>query len=447
MASEIILKRKIDADLEEWYCDPEKKPLIIMGCRQCGKTTSVMLFCEKHYKNIVYIDFFHHPEYIPSFNGSLDVDDIILNLSSRPNTGFNFVPHQTVIVFDEIQSCPNAITSLKFFKIDGRYDVISTGSLLGVEGYGEKPVSYPVGFVHNYKMYPLDFEEFLWANRISDKVIARLKECMDSVTPVPEGIHLNMMDLVKKYIVVGGMPEAVKEFLKSKQYNKVLNIQRDILIEYRKDMTKYAIGRNIELIKDCFVSIPKQLAKENKKFQISLLPQKASGVQVSSAIHWLEDAGIVVRCCNLDLLELPLDGNSIHNIYKVYPADIGLFISMLEDGTQDDIISGDMATYKGYIYEGYVADVFSKMNRKCYYFKKNSGLELDFVMRYKGKLTPVETKSTTGNTKSLKTVLTNHKTYNVEQAIKLGAYNIGNSAEDGKILTLPLYMAFLLRES
>ena len=438
-----MLKRKIEQQLLDWKDQTNHKPLIIKGCRQCGKTSSVLDFAGKNYKHIVYLNFFENPDYASVFSGSLEIDNIIMLLTALLGGKAVFEPRETVLIFDEIQECPEARTALKFFHVDGRFDVIATGSLLGVKGYGKQPRSIPVGSETVIDMYPLDFEEFLWANGITETVMDTLKKHLNNETPVPDALHKRMRELLLQYTVVGGMPEAVQHFVDTKQMDGVLKIQRDIVRSYEDDMVKYAEGKDKSNIKECFQSIPKQLSKENKKFQYSVVRKGASASRYEGSLQWIEDAGIISRSYNLSITELPLDGNAEKNTFKVYMKDSGLFVSMLEDGTQFDILNGNILRYKGAVFENLIADIFSKMGRKLYYFHKDSGLELDFVIRYKGKCTPVEVKATTGNTKSLKTVLNHPEKYHVENAIKLGDYNVGRM---DMILTLPAYMAFLLRD-
>jgi len=440
---EYMLKRKIEQSLNEWKSSENHKTLIIKGCRQCGKTFSVLEFAKKNYKNVVYLNFFENPDYISVFSGSLEVDNIVMMLSALLGSEAVFETGNTIIILDEIQECPEARTALKFFRIDGRYDVIGTGSLLGVRGYGKEPKSVPVGSETVIDMYPLDFEEFLWANGITDSLINLLKDSLNNETPVPEALHKRMRQLLLQYTVVGGMPDAVQTFIDTNQMDKVLQIQRDIVRSYEDDMVKYADTKDKSQIKECFQSIPKQLSKENKKFQYSVVKKGSTASKYEGSLQWIEDAGIIVRCYNLNITELPLDGNAQDNVFKVYMRDCGLFVSMLEDGTQFDILQGKLYAYKGAIFENLIADIFSKMGRKLYYFHKDSGLEIDFVIRYKAKCTLIEVKASTGNTKSTATILKHPEKYHVTQAIKLGDYNVGRT---GQLLTLPLYMAFLLNE-
>ena len=440
-----MLRRKIEKTLSDWKNTPNHKPLILKGCRQCGKTFSVLDFAKKNYEHVVYLNFFVNPQYASVFSGSLEVDNITMLLSALMGKDAIFEAGNTILILDEIQDCPDARTALKFFKLDGRYDVIGTGSLLGVKGYGDKePKSIPVGYETVIDMTPLDFEEFLWANGISEQIITLLHTHLQNQTPVPDALHARMRELLLQYTVVGGMPDVVQTFVDSRRMDEVLQLQRDIVRSYEDDMVKYADKKDKAVIKECFQSIPKQLSKENKKFQYSVVKKGATASKFAGSLQWIEDAGIIARCYNLFITELPLDGNADQDTFKVYMRDTGLFVSMLEDGTQFDILQGNLLGYKGAIFEGLIADIFSKMGRKLYYFHKDSGLEVDFIIRYKGACTLVEVKANTGNVKSTKTVLRHPEKYHVTQAIKLGDYNIGLSEQ---ILTLPLYMAFLLREN
>lgn len=440
-----MLHRKIYNTLKEWKLSDNKKPLVIKGCRQCGKTFSVLHFAKENYRHVVYVNFVQTPDYALAFKGSKLVDDITMNISAM-SANATFVPGETCIVLDEIQECPEARTALKFFQIDGRFDVIATGSLLGVKGYGQKrdaKVSVPVGYETIVNMYPLDFEEFLWANGINGRIIDKIRECMHEVTPAPDALHLRMRQLMLQYTIVGGMPEAVNTFIATRDIGQVQSIQRAIINEYEDDMVKYADDVDKPRIRECFESIPRQLSKENKKFQYSVVRKGGKAAQYGGSIQWIEDAGIICRCRNLDIPELPLDGNAMDDVFKIYMADTGLFVSMLEEGTAFDILQGNLYAYKGAIFENLIADIFNKMQRKLYYFRKDSGLEVDFVMRYRGKSTLVEVKASNGNTKSTRTILAHPEKYHVAQAIKLGDYNVGRNEQ---LLTLPLYMAFLLKE-
>ena len=438
-----MLKRKIYNVLQSWKNDADKKPLIIKGCRQCGKTYAVLEFAKANYENVLYVNFLEDKQVGRIFAESLNAQHIITSLSALYGTTVSLVPHKTCIIFDEIQQCPDARASLKFLSIDGRFDVLCTGSLLGVSGYVSQVSSIPVGYEQVVDMYPLDFEEWLWANGINDDVMQVLKDALREKQPVPSAIHSRMRQLMLQYVVLGGMPEVVADFVVNTDFARCLSMQRRIIRDYSDDVVKYAMQKDKALIRECFLSIPRQLSKENKKFQYSLVRKRGTATMFRGALQWLEDAGIIRRCYNLEITELPLDGNSIPDQFKVYMADTGLFVSMLEDGTQFDILQGNMLGYKGAVFENLMADVFAKMGRKLYYFHKDSGLELDFVIRYKGQCTPIEIKAVSGNAKSLKTVMKHPEKYHVTQAIKLGDYNVGQMDD---VLTIPTYMGFLLTE-
>ena len=442
-----MYKRKIEGTLKRWKSQRNHNPIVIKGCRQCGKTSSVLAFARENYENVVYLDFHEHNEYKLFFAGALDVDTIVLNITAGMRAA-KFVDGNTCLIFDEIQDCPRARSSLKFFKLDGRYDVICTGSLLGVNGYRSRSekeednsASIPVGFEQIVEMYPMDFEEWLWANGMEQQHVDYLKQCLEQESPVNASIHNSMRNLLLRYVVVGGMPAVVRTFFETNNLNDVLTVQRTIVDSYKADMLKYALAEDRSRIRECFDSIPAQLAKENKKFQFSVIKKGARASQYSGSLQWIEDAGIIRRCYNVQVPELPLAGNAIAESFKVYMSDIGLLISMLEDGTSWSILQGNMFSYKGAIFENLAADILGKMGRKLYYYQKNSGLELDFVIRYNGECCPLECKANTGNAKSLKTVLKHEEKYHIRNALKVGDYNVGR---EGKLLTLPFYMLFLI---
>ena len=442
-----MFRRKIEQVLLDWKKNKDKMPIVIKGCRQCGKTFSVLDFARKNYGNVVYLDFFLNPQYKSIFDDSLEIDNILVNISTLlPNV--RIVPGDTCFVFDEIQDCPRARTSLKFFKIDGRFDVICTGSLLGVSGDrsqdpdDDRFAPVPVGYEKIVEMYPMDFEEWLWTNGIQEAVFRKLEDCLSSLVPVPEVIHRRMTQLLQQYVIVGGMPRAVTTFMETHNIQEVVSVQNAIIEGYKTDMLKYAPQPDKPRIRECFESIPKQLSRENKKFAYAQVRANGRGRDYQGSLQWIEDAGIIRKCYNLEIPELPLDGNAISEQFKVYMADTGLFVSMLERETAHDILNGNLFGYKGAIFENLIADIFGKMGRKLYYYRKDSGLEVDFVMRYDGECTLVEVKASSGNVKSTKTILAHPEKYHVSRAIKLGNYNIGTSDQ---ITTLPLYMAFLLK--
>ncbi len=446
-----MLNRKIYNELLIWKNTRDKKPLVIKGLRQIGKTYIVKKFAKENYPNVIYLDFRKNQELRSIFDRSFIVNDLISQITANIRN-VNAVPHETILIFDEVQDCPNARSALKYFYEDGRYDVICTGSLLGIKGYSQKSDNaVPVGYEEVTYMKPMDFEEFLWANGIPESVIADLKVCLNERKEVLPATHAKLTDLFRKYICVGGMPEVVQAFVETGDMNKVLKLQRNILESYKDDFGRHLKDDNLLYIDEkelasilaVFNSIPSQLAKENKKFQFSKIKEKGKNDDFKRAIQWLEDAGVINRCYNLSTTELPLEGNKYEDIFKVYMQDSGLFIAMLEEGTQADILNGNLLIYKGAIYENIIADAFSKMNRKLYYFHKDSGLEIDFVTRYKGKCTLIEVKSSNSKTKSLNTILKDYEQYHIDSAIKI---RDGNIAQIENVLYIPHYLAFLILE-
>lgn len=443
------MKRKINAIFEQWKATPGHKPIVVKGCRQCGKTYSVMEFAKTHYSQVIYLNFIQQPAYKSVFSSSLMIDSIIDKLTSFLPVGTSMPVSDTCIVLDEIQECPRARTALKFFQLDGRFDVMCTGSLLGVSGYhsdtlneDDQKEDVPVGYEYVVDMYPLDFEEFLWANNIGDSIINQLMHNLQEETPIEDFWHQRLRELLNLYVVVGGMPEAINCYFSTHNMSEVLSVQRGIVDGYRADMIKYCSREDQPRIEACFNTIPAQLSKENKKFTYAFIKTGARAKDYWGSLQWIEDAGIIRRCRNLHFPELPLEGNADNDVFKIYMADIGLLISQLEDGTQSAILQGDLRAYKGAIFENLVADILGKMGRKLYYYHKESGLEIDFVIRYKNQCTLLECKATTGRAKSVQTILRNEDKYHITQAVKMGDYNIGRN---GCLLTIPMYLAFLLK--
>lgn len=448
----MMFKRKIHDELIKWKSSPlsKNKALIIKGLRQIGKTYSAMHYAKELYENVVYINFKEDEGIKSVFDGDLKVDRMIMDISARmPNV--RFIPNKTVIVFDEIQECVNARASIKPFMIDGRFDIVCTGSLLGIKGYNKKHgKGVPTGFEHTVYMKSMDFEEFLWAKGISEDVIDEIRSCFDDVKAVSQPIHTAMIRYFREYICVGGLPHIVDTFLKTSDMNAVRSELLDIIEEYKDDFGKHLDENENEYtdpvllgrINRAFDSIPSQLSKDNKKFQYSILSKKGRGSEYQAAIQWLVDAGLVVQCFNLSLLQLPLEGNKKDDVFKLYLRDTGIFVSMLEPGSAGDILSGNLEIYKGAIYENIIADAFSKMDRNLYYYRRESELEIDFIMKYKGKIALVEVKSKNSKTKAANHILSTPE-YGVELCIKLGECNVGLN---NKIMTIPHYMAFLLKE-
>ncbi len=444
-----MFKRKILKEFENWKTSGgKKKALVVKGMRQIGKTSSVLEFARANYENVVYINFKENENAKRVFDSDLNVGRITIDLSALfPNA--HFVENKTVIIFDEIQECANARASIKPFMEDGRYDVICTGSLLSIKGYNRKKgKGVPTGFESIIYMKPMDFEEFLWAKGIGENVIAYLKDCYEKKEPVSEATHNAMLRYFKEYLCVGGLPYVVSRFVETSDMNVVWQEQQDILEEYKDDFGKHLDeNENEEIdrtllgrINRVFDSIPAQLAKENNKFVYSQLEKKGRSENYQTAIQWLYDCGLINICHNLTNIAEPLEGYKIENTFKIYVQDSGLFVAMLERGTAAKILSGDLGFYKGAIYENIIADCFSKQGRKLFYFRKDSGLEIDFVENIGGEIAIIEVKATSGRSKSAKTVLSNDN-YDAKVCYKFSENNIGIA---DKMVTLPYYMAMFL---
>ncbi|MCL1820427.1 MAG: ATP-binding protein [Oscillospiraceae bacterium] len=431
-----MLKRKIYDELTRWKSRENKRCLVIKGARQVGKTFIIELFARENYKHSIIMNFVQNPAYTAIFDGALDTETLIKQISLRV-PGAELIPGETLLFLDEIQDCPRARTALKFLTQDGRFDVIASGSLLGIN-YRDVP-SYPVGYVEHLEMHSLDFEEFLWANGVTSASVADIREYFDKKKAIPASMHERMMELFKEYIVVGGMPRAVDEFVNTHNFANVLKIQRGIIADYEDDIAKYAKDSEKAKARACFHSIPKHLSKDYKKFQYSIVERGGTARKFGGSLMWLYDAGVINFCYNLSIPELPLEGNAKSDTFKVYMRDTGLLMAMLEDGSQEDVIDGNLGIYKGAIYENIISDIFGKSGKKLYYFEQNGKLEIDFFIRRNKTATAVEVKSADNTkSKSMDAVFTK---YGVRHGIKLSAKNIGGTdAFD----SLPLYMAIFL---
>lgn len=438
--NDVQLTRKIERRLQEWKNNPRHKALIIEGARQVGKTYSIKHFGETNYKQVISLNFEENPDYKGIFQGSKSADDVFSRLSLYQPVQIDQGSESTdlLLFLDEIQSCPDAITALKFLTIDGRADVIATGSLLGVS-YREVS-SYPVGYVDHMRMNSLDFEEFLWANGVEETSIEHVRGFYERHEKVPEAVNGRMLQLFKEYIVVGGMPEAVSIFLETKDYAKVLAAQQDIVTEYRNDIAKYADGTGKAKARACFDSIPKQLARDYKKFTYSVVEPRSSARKYAGSLQWLYDAGIINFCYRLENPELPFEGNTDNTKFKVYMRDTGLLVSMLEEGSQKDILDGKLGICKGAIFENVVADVFAKNGKRLHYYERNNSLEMDFFIRLGDEPVAIEVKSSPNRkAKSMDTIISGGL---VKRGLKLATGNYGVVREG--VETLPIYMAMFL---
>lgn len=438
---ELYLRRKIDSFLSEWKTSENRKPLIVKGPRQVGKTESIRRFAETEYPYIVYINFLEEPKYKKITEDGYKTEDIIRNIS-RIDPGKKFEPGQTLIFFDELQEYPEIATALKFFCIDGRFDVICSGSLLGI--HYKRIESNSVGYKSDYDMYSMDFEEFLWAKGYGDEVVEELLEHMRTQKPFNETEMTTYSNLFLDYCILGGMPAVVREYIKRDTFEGTLAIQRQLLEDYKEDIRKYAEGLDQTRILNVFEQIPLQLAKDNKKFQISKVASGARFKDYRGCIEWLRDAGVVNVCYCLNTPELPLKGSYDDTKYKLYFFDTGLFVAMLDEEAQEDLRANkNLSVYKGALYENIVGEALVKLGYGLYYYKKDdSTLEEDFFVRTKDCLVPVEVKATRGTAKSLRTLIRSEAYPDISWGIKLMAGNIGTSDD---IITFPYFCTFLLK--
>ena len=438
---EKLLKRKIDKYLTDWKNKPDRKPLIIKGARQIGKTRSVEWFASQNYASVIEINFIEQKKYREIFNDGFEVDAILKNISLL-NSELKFIPGNTIFFFDELQACPNCATSLKFFKLDGRFDVICSGSLMGIS-YNEIE-SNSVGYKEDYEMHSMDFEEFLWAKGYNDEFTADLLSQMLDVRPLSELQMDTLMSLFRDYVIIGGMPEVVSTYVRNKNFSGTLDIQRQLLKDYEEDITKYVEGLDKAKVKAVYNHISTFLAKENKRFQITKIARNARNRDYMVCVEWLADAGVVNVCYCLNQPELPLKGNYDPKMYKIYFKDTGLLIASLDEEAQEDLRANkNLGTYKGAIYENIVGDMLVKQGyRLFYYHSDRPALEMDFFIRDADSLIPVEVKANGGATPSLNRLLNDDKYNDVKYGIKLGYRNIGFN---GKFYTFPYFLTFLLR--
>ena len=438
---EELLKRKIDAYLVAWKSNPDRKPLIVKGARQIGKTCSIEQFVKHNYKSVIQINFVEQKKYKAIFDDGFEVDTILKNISLL-NPEFKFIPGETVFFFDELQACPNCATSLKCFKLDGRFDVICSGSLMGIN-YREIE-SNSVGYKEDYEMHSMDFEEFLWAKGYSDELVEDLYQHMLDIRPLRTLQMDTLFALFRDYVTIGGMPEVVNTYIKNKNFSGTFAIQQQLLKDYEEDITKYVEGLDKAKVKAVYNHISAFLAKENKRFQITKIGKNARNRDYMGCVEWLADAGVVNICYCMNHPELPLKGNYDPKMYKVYYKDTGLLIASLDEEAQEDLRANkNLGTYKGAIYENIVADMLVKQGYTLYYYSNDRPpIEMDFFVRDTDSLIPIEVKANDGATASLNNLLKEDKYPDIKYGIKLGYKNI---CYNGKFYTFPYFLTFLLK--
>lgn len=439
-----MLKRSISSKLSAWK-SRDHHPLVLSGMRQTGKTYIVREFGRENYDSVVYLDLRANHAAHDAFSGEFDVNQMVLSLTAA-NPGARFIPGKTLLILDEVQDCPNARSSLKYWDIDGRYDVIATGSFLGVKGFREPyPRGIPVGYEEHLTMHPLTFREFLINYGVGQDVFAHVEASLEARTPVLKAVHESLRSLYLQYLIVGGMPEAVSIFLDTHDANAVRSMQRGIIASIRDDFGRYRASNGEVLVNEtlklraeaCLDSLPAQLAKAYKKFQYSLVDVRGKSPEKADGLNYLIDAGLAVQAFNVREISSPLEGVKIPNEFKVFYADTGLLISQLDTGVAAKVLSGDLSAYKGAIAENMVAASLASSEGDLYYFHAPSGSpELDFIFNYRGEPTIVECKSTNNRATSMKFVLSKPQKYGVHPAIKFADTNVGSG--EG-FLTYPLY--------
>ncbi len=436
-----LLKRKIDSYLAQWKINPERKPLIVKGARQIGKTRSIEWFAKNNYSSVVEINFVEQAKYKNIFDDGFSVDDIVKNISLL-NPDFVFIPKDTLFFFDELQECPSCATALKFFKLDGRFDVICSGSLMGIN-YKEIE-SNSVGYKEDYEMHSLDFEEFLWAKGYNEDFIDDLYRHMVELKPFTSLEMDTLFSLFRDYACLGGMPEVVATYINNKNFSGTLALQRKLLTDYEEGITKYTHGPAKAKVKAIYNNISTFLGKQNKRFQISKIARNARNRDYMGCVEWLSKAGVVNVCYQINFPELPLKGNYNPKLYKLYFKDTGLLIASLNLEAQEDLRANkNLGTYKGAIYENIVGDMLVKQGYNLFYYHLDKPfIEMDFFLRDASGLIPVEVKAIDKPTPSLNKLLREDKYPDIRYGIKLGYKNIGF---DRKFYTFPYFLTFLLR--
>lgn len=436
------LKRKIDTFLKDWKTNIDRKPLIVKGPRQIGKTESICQFGYSNYENVININFVEEPKYKMITTDGYKTSDIIKNISIL-DPSKHFIENKTLIIFDEIQDFPDIATSLKFFKLDGRFDVICSGSMLGINY--KKIESNSVGYKTDYEMHSMDFEEFLWAKGYNDEFISGILNHMKTLSPFNDLEFSILNVLFLDFCILGGMPAVVRSYIEKGTFEDSLETQRQLIADYKEDIRKYANGLDQTRILNVFNQIPPQLAKENKKFQISKVATGARFKEYRGCIEWLAYSGMVNICYQLNFPELPLKGNFDVTKYKIYFADTGLLVAMLDEEAQDDLRANkNLGVYKGALFENIVGEALKKSGQDLYYYKKrNSTLEEDFFVRTASDLIPIEVKATNGRAKSLRTLIDDNHYQDINYGIKLANANIGFK---NNIYTFPYFCSFLLKK-
>ena len=430
-----MLKRKIDNILVEWK-NREHNPLIIRGARQIGKTTSIMEFAKKNYESVIEINFISNPEYTRIFRNGFSVDSIVLELSIL-NSNLKFIPGNTLIFFDEVQEYMDATTSLKFFALDKRFDVICSGSC-SIKNDAS------IGYKKDITLYSLDFEEFLWAKGYDENIINTLMNNVLELKPYSDLVLDKMNSLFMEYILVGGMPKIVSTYIEQGNYSGIPNRQNQLYQDYLDDIRKYVEGLDASRVENMYLHVASQLGKDNPKFQITKLGHGARANQYEGCAQWLADAGVVNIGYCLNSLTLPLKGNENPNNYRIYYADTSLLVSSMDEDSRNDLlIDKNLGVYKGALYENFAAEALMKQGYELFFYRSDdSRTELDFLIRLKDNIVPIEIKANKGSARSLNAVIGDKKISEIKYGIKFSNNNIGVA---NNVLTLPFFTLFMLK--
>mgnify|MGYP001182042247 FL=1 len=430
------MKRKITQQLVEWKNSSARKPLILNGARQVGKTFILREFGRENYKNTVYVNLESNGTVASMFNDDISPSKLIKYLEAE--TGERILPNETLIILDEIQSCERAVTSLKYFCEEASdYHIAAAGSLLGV-AINRNQTSFPVGKVNVIRLYPLDFEEFLTATE-NDLLIDEITECYTQMSPMNEGLHQKALDLYHDYLIIGGMPEAVKAFIETNSYIDASLVQSSIIDSYTADMAKYASNSEAVKIRACYNSIPAQLAKDNKKFQYKVVQKGGSSSIFGASLEWLKQAGVILECQRVDQGTMPLPVYADQTSFKIYMSDVGLLVNKSQMSV-NTIITGESNIFMGAVTENYIAQQLAAKNYPLYYWTvANSQAELDFVLQKNDKIYAIEVKK--GEHVRSRSLSVFKQKYSPDYAIRFSQKNFGKTED---VISIPLYAAFRL---
>lgn len=432
--------RKDSVTIKEWLQNSDKA-LLVTGARQIGKTWLIRDEIEKSSYKKFEINFIDQPDMVEYLNAEMSAEEFLTKLKMiMPE---NCKLHETVVFFDEIQKCPEIVTKIKFLVDEGSFKYVMSGSLLGVELKGI--ASAPVGYLTVLKMYPMDFEEFMVANNVSNMTLDMLKEKFETCSPVDEFIHQKLLYMFFVYLIVGGMPDAVKTYVETKDIREVDKVQRDIVTLYKEDFTQYELENKKLKLKSIYDIIPAELNKQNKKFVFTMLDKELKFDRYENSFLWLKDAGVVLPVYNVDAPVIPLMASKSSNVFRLFSSDIGLLTSAYPAETKVELINKNGEVNNGAHFENAVAQQLIANGFEPYFCKKKNIGELDFVIEMSGKVVPIEVKS--GKTYKSHKALNNFMDvpdYHMEKAY---VFSIGNVETEGNVIYLPIYMCYLLKES